>query len=87
MNDGWHGSYFDTVMADREREADEFYAALAPDEIGEEEMRVSAAIVRGSDLEQADVPVPGGALAGWGSGSTIAAARASIWPQRRLAAP
>ena len=36
----WHGSYFDTVMADREREADEFYAALAPDDIGEEEMRV-----------------------------------------------
>jgi hypothetical protein len=36
----WHGSYFDTVMADREREADEFYAALAPDDIGGEEMRV-----------------------------------------------
>ena len=40
VNDVWHGSYFDTVMADREREADEFYAALAPDDIGEEEMRV-----------------------------------------------
>jgi hypothetical protein len=40
VNDGWHVSYFDTVMADREREADEFYAALAPDGIGEEEMRV-----------------------------------------------
>ncbi len=39
-SDGWHGSYFDTVMADREREADEFYAALAPDDIGEEHMRV-----------------------------------------------
>jgi hypothetical protein len=38
--DGWHGSYFETVMADREREADEFYAALAPDDIGEEHMRV-----------------------------------------------
>ena len=36
----WHGSYFDTVMADREWEADEFYAALAPDDIGEEKMRV-----------------------------------------------
>jgi hypothetical protein len=36
----WHGGYFDDVMADREREADEFYAALAPDDIGAEEMRV-----------------------------------------------
>ena len=27
-------------MADREREADEFYAALAPDDLGDEEMRV-----------------------------------------------
>jgi hypothetical protein len=27
INDGWHVSYFETVMADREREADEFYAA------------------------------------------------------------
>jgi len=27
-------------MADREQEADEFYAALAPDDIGEEHMRV-----------------------------------------------
>ena len=36
----WHGSYFDSVMADREREADEFYTALAPDDIGTEEMRV-----------------------------------------------
>src|SRR4029453_8247669 len=38
--DVWHGSHFDTVMADREREADEFYASLAPDDIGEEKMRV-----------------------------------------------
>ncbi len=40
VNDAWHGSDFDTVMADREREADAFYTALAPDDIGEEEMRV-----------------------------------------------
>jgi hypothetical protein len=39
-SDAWHGSYFDTVMTDREQEADEFYAALAPDDIGEEKMRV-----------------------------------------------
>jgi hypothetical protein len=39
-DDVWHRGFFDTVMADREREADEFYAALAPDDIGEEEMRV-----------------------------------------------
>jgi hypothetical protein len=39
-NGTWHSSYFDTIMADREREADEFYAALAPDDIGVEEMRV-----------------------------------------------
>jgi hypothetical protein len=31
---GWSDSYFDGVMADREREADEFYAAIAPAEIG-----------------------------------------------------
>jgi hypothetical protein len=36
----WYGSYFDTVMADRQREADQFYAALAPDDIGKEEMRI-----------------------------------------------
>ncbi len=36
----WYGSYFDDVMADRKRETDEFYAALAPDDIGTEEMRV-----------------------------------------------
>ncbi len=36
----WSDQYFDEVMASREREADEFYAALAPDDIGEEEMRV-----------------------------------------------
>ena len=40
VNEAWQSSYFDTVMADREREADEFYAALAPDDIGEEKMRV-----------------------------------------------
>jgi Glycosyl hydrolase family 63 C-terminal domain len=39
-NDAWQSGYFDAVMADREREADEFYAALAPDDIGVEEMRV-----------------------------------------------
>ena len=39
-DEAWHGGYFDTVMAGREREADEFYAALAPEDIGVEEMRV-----------------------------------------------
>jgi hypothetical protein len=39
-NAEWHDSYFETIMAAREREADEFYAALAPDDLGEEEMRV-----------------------------------------------
>jgi hypothetical protein len=39
-NAEWHDGYFETIMAAREREADEFYAALAPDDIGEEEMRV-----------------------------------------------
>ncbi len=33
-------------MADREREADEFCAALAPDDLGEEEMRVLRQIAR-----------------------------------------
>ena len=36
----WSDQYFDEIMASREREADEFYAALAPDDIGEEKMRV-----------------------------------------------
>ena len=36
----WFDSYFDDVMTDREREADEFYAAIAPAEIGAEPMRV-----------------------------------------------
>lgn len=38
--DRWFDSYFDDVMTDREREADEFYAAIAPAEIGAEPMRV-----------------------------------------------
>ena len=37
---GWSGSYFDDVMTDREREADEFYASIAPADIGDEPMRV-----------------------------------------------
>ena len=81
----WHGSYFDTVMADREREADEFYAALAPDDIGEEEDAGTASVVRGPDLEQTDVSVSGIAMAGRGSGSTTPAARTSIWSQFGLA--
>ena len=36
----WSDQYFDEITASREREADEFYAALAPDDIGEEKMRV-----------------------------------------------
>ncbi len=36
----WHGSAFDELMALREREADDFYAATAPADIGDEAMRV-----------------------------------------------
>src|SRR6185312_12818333 len=36
----WSDQYFDEIVASRERDADEFYAALAPDDIGEERMRV-----------------------------------------------
>jgi len=36
----WHAGRFDDVMADREREADEFYAAIAPADIDPEPMRV-----------------------------------------------
>jgi Mannosylglycerate hydrolase MGH1-like glycoside hydrolase domain len=36
----WSGAAFDKVVARREREADEFYAALAPDGVDEERMRV-----------------------------------------------
>jgi len=36
----WSDQYFDEIVANRERDADEFYAALAPDDIGEEQMRV-----------------------------------------------
>jgi hypothetical protein len=73
-------------MADREREADEFCAALAPDDLGEEEMRVLRQS-RGPDLKQTDVPLSGGALAGRGPGSATSAAGTSIWPQFGLAPP
>ena len=36
----WHGEFFDGVMASREREADEFYAAVAPADIDAERMLV-----------------------------------------------
>ena len=37
---GWPGEQFDSVMEQREREADEFYAALVPPERGEESIAV-----------------------------------------------
>jgi hypothetical protein len=36
----WSDQYFDEIMTSREHDADDFYAALAPDDIGEEKMRV-----------------------------------------------
>jgi mannosylglycerate hydrolase MGH1-like protein/glycosyl hydrolase family 63 len=36
----WHGRYFEEVMTTREREADEFYAAIAPANTEPERMRV-----------------------------------------------
>ena len=69
-------------MADREREADEFYAALAPDDIGEQEMRVlrqSCAVLDGTDA----------ALLDWISASGIAAIAADNYAveERRQALP
>ncbi len=37
---GWSASRFDTIVTDREREADEFYAAIAPAGTDDERMRV-----------------------------------------------
>jgi hypothetical protein len=37
---GWSASRFDEVLADRQREADEFYAAIAPPGTDDERMRV-----------------------------------------------
>ncbi len=61
---GWSDSYFDDVMADREREADEFYAAIAPAGIGAGADAGDAPVLRGAGLEQADVPVPGQPVVG-----------------------
>ena len=36
----WSDQYFDEIMTSREHDADDFYAAIAPDDIGEEKMRV-----------------------------------------------
>jgi hypothetical protein len=72
---------------DREREADEFYAALAPDEIGEEEMRVLRQSCAGLIWSKQMYPYRVARWLDGDPGSTIAAARASIWPQRGLAAP
>jgi hypothetical protein len=71
---------------DREREADEFYAALAPDEIGEEEMRVLRQSCAG--LIWSKQMYPYRVAAGWmGIRVNHRRRRASIWPQRGLAAP
>ncbi len=37
---GWSGSSFDTVVQARERDADAFYAAIAPDDVDAERMRI-----------------------------------------------
>jgi hypothetical protein len=36
----WSNQYFDEIMTSREHDADDFYATIAPDDIGEEKMRV-----------------------------------------------
>ncbi len=38
--DDWSSRYFDDLVAERERDADEFYAAIAPDDTDAERMRV-----------------------------------------------
>ena len=56
---GWAGSRFDEVLADRQREADEFYAAIAPAGTDEERMRVvrqaSAGLVWSKQIYPYDV--------------------------------
>ena len=82
-DNAWHGSYFDTVMADRGRRLTSstrpwLRMILARTDAG------AAPILRGPDLEQTDVPVPGG-LAGRGSRSATSTGRASVWPEFWLA--
>jgi hypothetical protein len=36
----WHGQYFEDIMTRRHTEADDFYAAIAPADMGQEQLRV-----------------------------------------------
>ena len=77
----WFGHSFDDVMAAREADADEFYAALAPAGDGHRGDASLAAVVRRLGLEQADLPLPGEALARRRSCTTAPAGGSPPRPQ------
>jgi Glycosyl hydrolase family 63 C-terminal domain len=59
FEDGWAGAFFDQIMVDRQRDADEFYTALAPADIEPERMRVltqaSAGLIWSKQMYSYDV--------------------------------
>ena len=83
----WAASAFDDVVTTREREADEFYAHLAPDGPGGGAAAGAPPGERRSGVEQADLPLRRGPLARRRPRAATAAPVPGRGAQRRLAAP